>query len=77
MGKFNNAQRLQLNGVKATIKHRMNMQKIKLKIMTVITKNLDGPFENYLHGNHEPHIDSSSRFNFALVSIVAEMFNLS
>lgn len=79
MGKFTTEHRLQLSESfkgKTAIKRRTNMQEIELKVMAVITQKLHEPFEDYLHSNYEPHRDSLSRFNFALLDIIKDMFNL-
>lgn len=68
--KLNNEYRLQ-----STIKRRKNMQKIKLRIMTVINQKIHEPFEHYLLKNHNPHLDSAHRYNFALLNIIKDMFN--
>lgn len=79
MGNFTPSHRLQLSEsfkAKTAIKRRMNMQKIELKVMNVITQELHEPFQDYLRQSHEPHRDSLSRFNFALLDIIKDMFNL-
>lgn len=79
MGNFTAAQQLHLSEhftTLTTIKRRMNMQEIELKVMAVITQQLHEPFQEYLQQNHEPHRDSLSRFTFVLLDIIKEMFNL-
>lgn len=79
MGQFTAKRRLQLSEPfkgKTAIKRRMDMQEIELKVMTVITQQLHEPFQEYLQHSHEPHRDSLSRFNFALLDIIKDMFNL-
>lgn len=80
MGNFTIVHSLQLNeqfkGI-TTIKHRMNMQGIKLNVTAVITQKLHEPFQNYLQHQHEPHRDPlSRRFTYTLLDIIKEMFNL-
>lgn len=81
MGNFTTTNRLQLSDetffkMNGIIKQRMNMQKIKLRLMAVITQQLHEPFQNYLTTTREPHKDSMTRFNVALLEIIKIMFNL-
>lgn len=78
MGNFTIAKGLQLTAdftVKTTLSRRMNLQGIKLRIMTVITQKVHEPFEYYLIHNYDSHLDSLNRFNFALLNHVRELFN--
>jgi hypothetical protein len=79
MGNYTSRNGMQLSedfATKSTIKRRMDMQQIRLKVMAVVTQQLHEPFEHYLLGSHEPHRDSLTRFNFALLDIIRTMFNL-
>lgn len=60
---------------KSTLGRRMNLQEIKLRIMTVITQKIHEPFESYLMHNYDSYLDSLNRFNFILLNHVREMFN--
>lgn len=82
MGNFTHKNGLQISDefrIRGTIRRRMNMQKIQLRVMSVITQKLhqDETFQQYLYGKHEPDRDSLTRFNFALLDIIRSMFNLS
>jgi hypothetical protein len=79
MGNFTRENGLQLNDrfrMQGTIRRRMNMQEIQLKVMSVITYHLTETFPLYLYESHEPERDSLTRFNFALLDIIRTMFNL-
>lgn len=79
MGNFTHENGLQLDDefrMRGTIRRRMNMQEIQLKVMSVITQRLNESFQSYLYERHEPERDSLTRFNFALLDIIRGMFNL-
>jgi hypothetical protein len=79
MGNFTRENGLQLNDrfrMHGTIRRRMNMQEIQLRVMSVITRHLTETFPHYLYESHEPERDSLTRFNFALLDIIRTMFNL-
>jgi hypothetical protein len=82
MGNFTHENGLQLYDefrMRGTVRRRMNMQEIQLRVMSVITQPLHRheTFQYYLLGTHEPERDSLVRFNFALLDIIRGMFNLS
>lgn len=81
MGNFTHENGLQLNDefrMREIVRRRMNMQKIQLRVMSVIMQPLHHreTFQHLLYGIHEPERDSLQRFNFALLDIIRGMFNL-
>jgi len=79
MGKFSNSNQFQLNNEfqnKTTMRRRIDMQGIMLRVNYVILKNLEEPLEVLLSARYKPTRENLSRFTFSLLNIIKEMFNL-
>lgn len=58
------------------IQQRRNMSAIPLRVMMVIQQKIHEPFQLYLKHTYNRHLDTMHRFNFAILEVFREMFNV-
>jgi hypothetical protein len=80
MGHFQRDKGMQITFPGSTILRRQNMRGLNLRTMTVVLpKNVakvNLTFKEYLHTPVYTHMDTFSRYNFALISELRAFFNL-
>jgi hypothetical protein len=79
MGKFTNSNQLELNNLfknGISLRQRTDMQGILLRVNYVILKRLEEPLEMLLAARYHANRENLSRFTFALLNVIREMYNL-
>lgn len=79
MAKLSNSNHLQLiysYKRNTLMRLKIDMQGIILRVNYVILKALEEPLEVLLNARYNPAKENISRFTFALLNIIKEMFNL-